>query len=68
MTIPQQVKKVYDNPEFVCNYKGYQVYCENYGKECPAIGMPEFLLFDNGKTRFADKNEIHDIMDKLPDD
>lgn len=68
MNIPKEVAKIYSKPEFVCDFKDYQVFCENYGEDCPSIGMPEFLLFKDGKTRYADEKEIHEIMKSLPDD
>ena len=66
--IPEEVKDKYNNPRFVCNYKEYQVFCEDYGEDCPAIGMPEFLLYKDGSVRYASEEEIHEIFKMLPDD
>lgn len=68
MTIPMAVKEKYDNPRFVCEYKGYQVYSEDFGEDCPSIGMPEFLLYANNSVRYATEDEIHAIFEMLPDD
>jgi len=68
MTTPKEVTKIYNKPELVCNYKKYQVFCENYGDNVPSIGMPEFLLYDGKSTRYANENEIHEIIALLPDD
>jgi hypothetical protein len=68
MSIPALVKEKYDNPRFICEYNGYQVYSENYGEDFPAIGMPEFLLFKDDSVRYATENEINAIFEMLPDD
>lgn len=68
MIIPEKVKEIYHHPEYLCDYQGYQVYCENYGKDYPSIGMPEFVLYKDNTARYASKKEISAIMDLLPDD
>ena len=68
MTIPKIVKEKYNNPRFVCKFEDYQVYSEDFGEDCPAIGMPEFLLYKNNTVRYATEDEIHAIFDLLPDD
>lgn len=68
MSIPKTITEKYDNPKLICEYKGYQVYSEDYGEDCPAIGMPEFLLYKDGSVRYANEKEINEIFKMLPDD
>lgn len=68
MTPPPAVIEVYKKPVCISEWNGYKVFVEDYGKGNPDIGMPELLLYKDGKTRFANDKEINEIYASLPDD
>lgn len=68
MTIPNEVKELYNNPELVGEWKGYQVYSNNYGGNAPAIGLPEFVLYKDGKARLSTTDEAFAFIKTCPDE
>ena len=68
MSIPSEVKEFYDQPELVGEWKGYQVYANSFGKDAPAIGLPEFVLYKDGKAKLTTEDEAFDFIKTLPDD
>ena len=62
------VKKFYDNPKYVCDWHKYKVFAEDYGKDAPAIGLPQFVLYKEGKARLSSTNEAFEIIKTLPED
>ena len=68
MTIPQQVKELYSNPVYVCEWRGYKVYAQDYGNSYPAIGLPQFAIFKNDNARLTKTDEAFDIIKTLPDE
>lgn len=66
--IPSEVKKFYNNPKLVGEWQGYQVYANDYGEEPPAIGLPEFVLYKDGKARLTTEDEAFAFLKTLPDE
>ena len=62
------VKEFYDKPIFVCDWKGYKVFAEDYGKDAPSIGLPQFVLYKDGKARLSSNKEAFEIIKTLTDD
>lgn len=62
------VKEFYDNPIYVCNWEGYKVFAEDYGKDAPVIGLPQFVLYKDGKARLTTDKEAFEIINTLPDE
>lgn len=61
------VKEFYDNPQFVCDWRGYKVFAEDYGNDAPAIGLPQFVIYKDGKARLTTPKEAFEIIKTLPD-
>lgn len=62
------VKKFYNNPKYVGIWNGYKVYCEDYGEGRPAIGLPQFVVYKDGKARLTTENEAFEIIKQSPDE
>lgn len=62
------VKEYYDDPKFVCDWNGYKVFAADYGKDAPAIGLPQFALYKDGKVRLTTNDEAFEIIKTLPDE
>ena len=63
-----EITKYYNNPILVGNWNGYKVYAEKYdGEDAPAIGMPQFLLFKDNKTRLTTEEEAFQIIRNIPE-
>lgn len=67
MTIPQQVSKFYENPKFVGDWQGYQVYAESYGGDSPSIGLPQFVLYKDNSARLSTVEEAFEFIKASPD-
>ena len=61
------IKKYFDNPVFVCEWEGFKVYAEDFGEIAPAIGLPRFVLYKEGKARLTTEKEAFAIIENLPD-
>lgn len=58
----------FDSASFVTQWEEYQVYeavFNNDEKEVPMIGFPQFVLYQNGKTRFTAFEEYQKISNSL---
>lgn len=66
MSTPEQVKELYNKPIFIRQWKGYDVYCEDYGEEAPAIGLPQFALYKDGKARLTTEEEAFAFIKDSP--
>lgn len=62
------VKEFYNNPQFVCDWQEYKVFAEDYGNDAPAIGLPQFVLYKDGKARLTSTEEAFTIIKTLPDE
>lgn len=61
------VKEFYNNPQYVCDWQGYKVFAEDYGDDGPAIGLPQFVIYKDGKARLTTTEEAFKIISTLPD-
>lgn len=62
------VKEFYNNPQYVCDWQGYKVFAEDYGDDAPAIGLPQFVIYKDGKARLTTTEEAFKIIGTLPDE
>lgn len=68
MSIPQEVKNLYSKPSYVCDWRGYKVYAQDYGEDYPAIGLPQFVIYKDNKARLTKTEEAFEIIKTLPDE
>lgn len=66
--IPPAVQEFYTKPVYVGDWHQYKVYCQDYGKDAPAIGLPQFVFYKDGQARLSSEEEAFAFIKESPED